>query len=61
MPFILRKTEENPIWSAFRTRAKSEGRSMNWIIWELIRRYVKDGLDEPVRRTRPLVNLGDSQ
>lgn len=44
MPYIIRKTAESPLWKQFQERAKAEGHSLNWVIWELIRRYVEWGL-----------------
>ena len=41
--FILRNPEPE-LWQAFKARAASEGRSLRWVIMELIRRYVRDGL-----------------
>lgn len=46
MPYIIRKTAENPIWKQFQERVKAEGRTLNWVIWELIRRYVEHGLED---------------
>lgn len=45
MPYIIRKTAESPLWKQFQERAKAEGHTLNWVIWELIRRYVERGLD----------------
>jgi hypothetical protein len=45
MPYIIRKTAENPLWKQFQDRVASEGRTLNWVLWELIRRYVERGLD----------------
>jgi hypothetical protein len=41
--FILRNPDPE-LWRAFRERAQSEGRSLRWLILELIRRYVENGL-----------------
>jgi plasmid stability protein len=41
--FILRNPDPD-LWKAFRERAASEGRSLRWLILELIRRYVEKGL-----------------
>jgi plasmid stability protein len=41
--FILRNPDPD-LWKAFRERAASEGRSLRWLIMELIRRYVEKGL-----------------
>lgn len=52
MPFILRDTtssKTNPerpvVWAKFQARARAEGHSLAWVLWELIRRYVVRGLD----------------
>ena len=42
--FILRKVDDQ-LWSRFRARAQSEGRSLRWIILTLIQRYCDRGLD----------------
>lgn len=42
--FILRKIDPE-LWEAFKARAQSEGRSLRWLVLELIRRYVEKGLD----------------
>lgn len=44
MPYIIRDTKSE-LWDAFRARAATEGRSLKWLIEELIRRYVERGLD----------------
>lgn len=44
MAFILRNPD-NELWTAFKARAAREGRSLRWVILELIRRYVERGLD----------------
>jgi plasmid stability protein len=41
--FILRNPEPE-LWAAFKARAASEGRSLRWVILELVRRYVENGL-----------------
>jgi hypothetical protein len=41
--FILRNPDPE-LWSAFKARASQEGRSLRWLILELIRRYVERGL-----------------
>lgn len=41
--FILRSPDPQ-IWRRFKMKAAKEGRSLRWIILELIRRYVEDGL-----------------
>lgn len=43
MAFILRNPDPE-LWEAFKLRAASEGRSLRWVILELIRRYVRTGL-----------------
>jgi hypothetical protein len=55
MPFILRDTTnlkrdarkepQAQLWKAFHTRARSEGHSITWLIWALIRQYVDHGID----------------
>jgi plasmid stability protein len=42
--FILRKVDDE-LWKQFRERAQSEGRSLRWLVLELIRRYIVKGLD----------------
>jgi hypothetical protein len=44
MSFILRDPDPK-LWAKFKTRAASEGRTLRWVILELIRRYVEKGLD----------------
>lgn len=44
MPYIIRKTD-TPLWEAFKARAAQEGRSLRWLLEELIRRYVERGLN----------------
>ena len=44
MPYIIRDTSSD-LWKAFRERAAKEGRSLKWLLEELIRRYVARGLD----------------
>lgn len=47
MSFIIRDVDtDTPLWAKFKARAASEGRTLRWIIMELIRRYVRDGLGE---------------
>lgn len=41
--FILRNPDK-ALWEAFKQRAQAEGRSLRWVILELIRRYVEQGL-----------------
>ena len=48
MPYIIRNTsdgDQGQLWDAFRARAKQEGHSIAWVLWQLIRRYVDRGLD----------------
>lgn len=45
MPHIIRDTNTE-LWRAFKARAAAEGRSIRWLIEELIRRYVRDGLKD---------------
>jgi hypothetical protein len=42
--FILRHIDP-ALWSGFKARASSEGRTLTWIIYTLIRRYVEKGLE----------------
>lgn len=42
--FILRNPDPD-LWAQFKARAASEGRSLRWVLMELIRRYVVRGLD----------------
>jgi hypothetical protein len=44
MSFILRDPDPK-LWKQFKARAASEGRTLRWVILELIRRYVEKGLD----------------
>jgi hypothetical protein len=44
MPYIIRDTKSD-LWQAFKARAAQEGRSLRWLLEELIRRYVERGLD----------------
>lgn len=41
--YILRNIDPK-LWQQFKARALSEGRSLRWLLMELIRRYVKEGL-----------------
>jgi plasmid stability protein len=41
--FILRNPDPD-LWQAFKARAASEGRSLRWVLMELVRRYVERGL-----------------
>lgn len=41
--FILRSPDPS-MWRKFKTRAAKEGHSLRWVILEMIRRYVEDGL-----------------
>ena len=43
MAFILRNPDPD-LWEQFKARAASEGRSLRWVILELIRYYVTQGL-----------------
>ena len=45
MPYIIRHTDTK-LWQQFKARATKEGRSLRWLLEELIRRYVEHGLDE---------------
>jgi hypothetical protein len=44
MSFILRNPDPE-LWDAFKRRAAAEGRSLRWVLLELIRRYIAHGLD----------------
>lgn len=44
MPDYILRNIDPKLWKQFKVRADSEGRSLRWLILELIRRYVKDGL-----------------
>ena len=44
MPYIIRDTSTQ-LWQDFKARAAREGRSLRWLLEELIRRYVERGLD----------------
>jgi len=41
--FILRKVDDD-LWKRFRERATSEGRTLRWIVLQLIAHYVRSGL-----------------
>jgi hypothetical protein len=41
--YILRNID-GKLWKQFKERAESEGRSLRWIILELIRKYIQSGL-----------------
>lgn len=41
--YILRKVDDS-LWTKFRARAEAEGRPLRWIILELIRHYVSNGM-----------------
>ena len=45
MPYIIRDTNTED-WKAFKARALAEGRSLKWILEQLIRQYVAHGLTE---------------
>lgn len=38
------KDVDDKLWKQFKQRAQSEGRSLRWVILELIRRYIEKGL-----------------
>ena len=44
MPDYILRNIEPKLWKQFKQRADSEGRSLRWLILELIRRYIVDGL-----------------
>ena len=41
--YILRNADPE-LWQAFRARALAEGHSLRWLILELVKRYVREGL-----------------
>lgn len=41
--FILRDPDPS-MWRKFKARANREGHSLRWVILEMIRRYVENGL-----------------
>ncbi len=41
--FLLRNPDP-ALWKHFKARATADGHTMRWILLELIRRYVRDGL-----------------
>jgi hypothetical protein len=51
MPYIIRDTtspekpEQAALWRHFQARATAEGHSLAWVLWALIRQYVRRGLD----------------
>jgi len=44
MSFIIRNPDPE-VWEQFKDRAASEGRTLGWVIMQLIRRYIAKGLD----------------
>ena len=46
MPDYILRNIEPKLWKQFKQRALSEGRSLRWLILELIRRYVERGLSD---------------
>lgn len=44
--FILRKVDDD-LWQKFKQRAQAEGRSLRWVILELIAHYIKRGMPKP--------------
>lgn len=47
MPYIIRDTakgEHAAIWDRFRARAKQEGHSIAWVLWQLIAYYADHGI-----------------
>jgi len=42
--YILRNIEPK-LWKQFKQRAESEGRSLRWLLLELIKRYISNGLE----------------
>lgn len=45
MDFILRNADDD-LWERFRARTQKEGRTLRWVILELILFYVRHGLPE---------------
>lgn len=41
--FILRNVEDD-LWKRFRERARGEGRTLRWIVLQLIAHYIRHGL-----------------
>jgi hypothetical protein len=42
--YILRNIDPK-LWQQFKKRAESEGRSLRWLLLELIKRYITSGLN----------------
>jgi hypothetical protein len=47
--FILRKADDS-LWHQFKSRAIREGRTLRWVLLELIAYYVDHGLPTAKRR-----------
>lgn len=41
--YIIRNVDD-ALWRKVKARAESEGRSIRWVIVELLKRYAKDGV-----------------
>lgn len=41
--YIIRKIDD-ALWRKVKARAEAEGRSIRWVIVEMLKRYVKDGV-----------------
>lgn len=37
------KAVDDALWASFKARCQAEGRSIKWVLLELIRRYVAEG------------------
>lgn len=44
MPSFILRNPDPDLWQAFKARAIREGHSLRWVILQLIRKYVEEGL-----------------
>jgi hypothetical protein len=44
MPDYILRNIDPDLWKQFKERAESEGRSLRWVIFELIKHYIKNGI-----------------
>lgn len=44
MPDYILRNIEPKLWKQFKQRAESEGRSLRWLLIELIKNYIQNGL-----------------
>lgn len=45
MPDYILRNIDPKLWKQFKERAESEGRSLRWVIFALIKRYIAKGLN----------------